>query len=91
MDIFVRRARGSRACDCPSAGEAAIQTIAVHHASVSAYGPGREPIPAKAARPADLAASLRNNCLDCHALCSANVAHQAQAGTNQEGLLPGLG
>ena len=91
MDIFVRRACGGRARDCPSAGQAAFQAIAVHDAPVFTYRPGRKPIPAKTARPADITASLRNNCFNRHAFCPADVAHQAQAGRDKVRLLPGFG
>ena len=87
MDILVRRTRSRRASNCPSAGEAAIQTPAVHDASVLALGTGREPVPAKAAGPADPAASLCNHCPDCDALCQAAVAHPAQAVADQVSLL----
>ena len=87
MDIPVGGACSCRAFDCPSAGEAAIPTPAVHDAPVPALGTDRKPIPAKAARPADTAASLRDYCSDCDALCQAAVAHPAQAVADQVCLL----
>ena len=91
MDISIGGACSHRAGNCPFAGEAAIQTAAVHDASVFAIGTGREPVPAKAARPADSAASLHDYCTDCDAFCPAAVAHPAQAVADQIRLLPWSG
>ena len=88
MDISVRRACSRRAGNCSSAGKAAIQTPAVYDASVLALGTGREPIPAKAAGPVDLAASLCNYCSDCDVICPAIAACPAQAVADQVRLLP---
>jgi len=91
VDIFVGWFCGDWAVDCPFAGKTPIQAITVYNASIPAYRAGGKPIEAKIARRADIIASLRNNCFDCDALCSANVAHQRQAGKSQVCLLPWFG
>jgi len=91
LDISVGGIRGGRAGDCPYAGEAAIQASTIYDAPVSARGADGEPIAAKTAGPADIAASLRDNCLDCDAFCSAHIAYQAGTGRRQVRLLPWFG
>jgi len=91
VDIFVRGACGGWAVGCPYAGEAAVQAAAVYDASVLASRADGEPVAAKTARHCDIAASLRNNRLDCDALCPANTTHQAQAKGGQVCILPWFG
>jgi len=91
VDISVRGACGGWAVGCPYAGKTAIQAVAIYNASVLAYGADGKPIAAKITGRADIAASLRNNCLDCDAFCPANTTHQAQARGGQVCLLPWFG
>ncbi|MBA7681474.1 hypothetical protein ES703_89813 [subsurface metagenome] len=91
MDISAGWTRGGWAGDCPYAGEAAIQASTIYDAPIFARRAGGEPIAAKTAGRFDIAASLRDNCLDCDAFCSANIAYQAGTGRSQVRLLPWFG
>ena len=88
MDIPVGGPCSRRAFDCPSAGEAAVPTPAIHDAPVPALGADREPIPAKASRPVDSAATLRDYCPDCNAICPAATEHATKVITDQGRVLP---
>ena len=91
MDISVWDSRSGWAVGCAYAGKAAVQADTVYDASVFACRADGKSIAAKTARHCDIAASLRNNRLDCDAFCAADTVHQARAGRKQVDLLSWLG